>query len=230
MTTVLVVAAHPDDAEISMGMRIHDYARQGAQVRVHCLTTGTRPGPTADQRRLECLNAGEILGVHEYTFSDIPDTRFTEARTLINSELFTLLERVRPDIVYTHYPDDQHLDHQVTAQEVTAVALRTANDLTYFRSPYSLGFEPTEIFAATFELLEVKDAALRSFASQSQLDMEVFNTLNQVAFRQHVHHRIVERFPGGHACAELFRIARRIEFSRFKSHRRPNHGEPPECG
>lgn len=213
MTTVLVVAAHPDDAEISMGMRIHDYARQGAQVWVHCLTTGTRSGPTADQRRLECLKAGEILGVHEYTFSDVPDTRFTEARTLINSELFTLLERVQPDIVYTHYPDDQHLDHQVTAREVTAVAMRTANDLIYFRSPYSLGFEPTEVFAATSELLEVKAAALRSFASQSQLDMKVFNTLNQVAFRQHVHHRVAERFPDSHSCAELFRVFRLIRFS-----------------
>lgn len=213
MTSVLVVAAHPDDAEISMGMRIHDYACQGAQVRVHCLTTGTRVGRMADQRRQECLKAGEILGVHDYTFSDVPDTRFTENRTLINSELFALLERVCPDIVYTHYPDDQHLDHQVTAREVTAVALRTVNDLTYFRSPYSLGFEPTGVFVATPELLGVKAAALRCFTSQAQLDMEAFGLLNQVAYRQHVHHRVVERFPDSHVCAELFRVARQIRFS-----------------
>jgi len=63
MTTVLIVVAHPDDAEIAMGMRMRWYALNGAWVRVHCLTTGA-PGPDgAALRRGECLNAGELLGV-----------------------------------------------------------------------------------------------------------------------------------------------------------------------
>ncbi|MGH8938774.1 MAG: PIG-L family deacetylase, partial [Actinomycetes bacterium] len=78
MTTVLVVVAHPDDAEIAMGMRMHWYALNGARVRVHCLTTGA-PGPDGTAvRRDECLNAGALLGVDNYTFSAIPDTRFVE--------------------------------------------------------------------------------------------------------------------------------------------------------
>ncbi|MGH3905884.1 MAG: PIG-L family deacetylase [Pseudonocardiaceae bacterium] len=63
MTTVLIVVAHPDDAEIAMGMRMHWYAVNGARVRVHCLTTGA-PGPDGTAvRREECLNAGALLGV-----------------------------------------------------------------------------------------------------------------------------------------------------------------------
>jgi LmbE family N-acetylglucosaminyl deacetylase len=209
MMTVLVVGAHPDDPEIAMGMRMRWYALNGARVRVHCLTTGA-PGM---ERREECLAAGAILGVNEYTFSDVPDTRFVEHRGQINAELFSVFREARPDVVYTHFPDDQHLDHSITAQEVTTVALREANDLCYFRSPYSTGFEPTKIFVGTSELLDTKQAALKCFASQRQLDMDIFRKLAEVAYRQHVHHRVVERFPPGLEYAELFRSAREIEFA-----------------
>ncbi|WP_149180699.1 PIG-L family deacetylase [Streptomyces sp. TRM49041] len=213
MTTVLIVVAHPDDAEIAMGMRIYEYARQGARVWVHCLTTGA-PGPDGTaERRDECLAAGAILGVKHYSFSNIPDTRFVENRGEINSDLFKLFDETRPDVVYTHFPDDQHLDHRVTAQEVTTVALRAANNLIYFRSPYSIGFEPTKIFVGTRELLNIKARALRCFASQQQLDMDVFRKLAEVVYRQHVHHRVVDRFPPGMDSAELFRTARDIEFA-----------------
>ncbi|MYS36791.1 LmbE family N-acetylglucosaminyl deacetylase [Streptomyces sp. KhCrAH-43] len=213
MTTVLIVVAHPDDAEIAMGMRIHEYARQGARVWVHCLTTGA-PGPDGTpERKDECLAAGAILGVENYSFSNIPDTRFIENRGEINSDLVKLLDETRPDVVYTHFPDDQHLDHRVTAQEVKTVALRAANNLIYFRSPYSIGFEPTKIFVGTRELLDLKARALRCFASQQQLDMDIFRKLAEVVYRQHIHHRVVERFPSEANSAELFHTARDIEFA-----------------
>ncbi|MFJ8273819.1 PIG-L deacetylase family protein [Streptomyces sp. NPDC094154] len=213
MTFVLVVVAHPDDAEISMGMRIRAYADDGARVRVHCLTPGA-PGPNGASERIEeCRAASTILGIDQYTFSAIPDNQFVERRVEINTSLFRVFAEQRPDIVYTHFPDDQHLDHRITAQEVTTVALREANDLCYFRSPYSIGFEPSTVFVGTQDLLETKAAALKCFTSQAQLDMDTFVKLATVAHRQHVHHRVVERFPPGLECAELFRTAREIQFA-----------------
>ncbi|MFG2386704.1 PIG-L deacetylase family protein [Streptomyces avermitilis] len=214
MKTVLVVVAHPDDAEISMGMRIRWYALNGARIRVHCLTTGSRgPDEPGSVRQEECLDAGRLLGVDKYTFSSIPDTRFVEHRGRINADLFTVFHETRPDIVYTHYPRDQHLDHSTTADEVTTVALREARDLCYFRSPYSTGFEPTLFFMGTPGLLDAKTRALKCFASQRQLDMDVFRKIAEVAHRQHIHHRVVERFPQEATSAELFHVARRIEFA-----------------
>lgn len=212
MTTVLVVVAHPDDAEISMGMRIRWHALRGDQVRVHCLTTG-HPGADGEPvRRDECLRAGVLLGA-EYSFSSILDTRFVDHRGAINSDLFDLITRTRPDVVYTHYPRDQHLDHRITADEVTVVAMREAQDLLYFRSPYSHTFEPTLVFMGNRELLDTKMEALACFGSQSQLDMDIYRQLADVSYRQHVHHRVVERFPSETRCAELFVVARRIEFA-----------------
>ncbi|MFG2339871.1 hypothetical protein [Streptomyces yangpuensis] len=57
---------------------------------------------------------------------------------------------------------------------------------------------------------EAKQAALACFASQQQLDMEVFSGLTALAYRQHVHHRVVERFPEDAHGAEMFRTARQI--------------------
>ncbi|MGW4955439.1 PIG-L deacetylase family protein [Streptomyces parvulus] len=210
MTSVLVVVAHPDDAEIAMGMRIHGYALNGATVRVHCLTTGTPAPDGTPVRRQECLKAGELLGVDQYTFSSIPDTRFVEHRSRINADLVDVVREARPDVVYTHYPADQHHDHKVTAREVTNVAQREAQDLRYFRSPYSTGFEPNEFFFGTAELLEAKVRALKCFASQTQLDMDVFRQLTEVAYRQHLHHNVISRLPAEATCAEMFSIARQI--------------------
>ena len=96
---------------------------------------------------------------------------------------------------------------------MTSVAQREAAGLRYFRSPYSVDFEPTMFFMGTDELLHVKFRALKCFVSQHQLDMEVFRALSEVAFRQHVHHRVVERFPANASCAEMFRIAEQVEFA-----------------
>ncbi|MFF3265069.1 PIG-L family deacetylase [Streptomyces sp. NPDC002932] len=212
MKSVLIIVAHPDDAEISMGMRIHWYVQNGARVRVHCLTTGKPEEGGSQSRRNECLNAGAVLMVDQYTFSEIPDTRFVEHRGMINSELFRVIREACPDIVYTHYPDDQHIDHSITGQEVTAVAMREVMELCYFRSPYSTGFDPNMFFIGTEKLMNVKVRALESFTSQQQLDMKVFCQLGAVAYRQHVHHRVVERFGDDSAYCEMFRIQRSIEF------------------
>lgn len=210
---VLVVAAHPDDAEIAMAMRIRWHVLRGDRVRVHCLTTGT-PGPDGRSTRPEeCRQAGDLLGVQNYTFSSVPDCRFADHRGVINGELFALFDWAQPTVVYTHYPHDQHLDHQVTAAETTVVANREARDLYYFRSPLSVDFEPTLVFLSTDELLNLKTRALACFTSQAQLDMAVFEQLNRVAFRQYVHHRVVGGFPARTSCAELFRVGRRIEFA-----------------
>ena len=77
-------------------------------------------------RRAECLAAAKILQESADTRSPpSPTTRFTDHHGAINAALFGETFAVeRPDIVYTHFPNDQHLDHAVTGDEVTTVAMR----------------------------------------------------------------------------------------------------------
>ncbi|MFG3182132.1 hypothetical protein [Streptomyces nigra] len=140
----------------------------------------------------------------------VPDTRFTDHRGAVNAALFAAFAPARPDIDYTHFPDDQHLDHAGTGEEATTVAVREAANLFYFRSPYSRHFEPNLYFVGTPDLLATKTAALACFTSQKQLKMKAFVGLTELAYRQRVHHRVVERFPDGAHGAEMFRTARQI--------------------
>ncbi|MFJ9763280.1 hypothetical protein ACIRUY_05635 [Streptomyces erythrochromogenes] len=94
------------------------------------------------------------------------------------------------------------------AREATTVAMREAADLIHFRSPYSRNFEPNLYFVGTPGLLEAKQEPC--FASLHQLDIKVFSGLTELAYRQHVHHRVVERFPAHAHGAEMFRTARQV--------------------
>ncbi|MEV3927727.1 PIG-L family deacetylase [Actinomadura coerulea] len=114
-----------------MGIRIHWYARNGARVHVHCPTIGD----SISIRQKECLAAADLLGIEKYTFSSVPDTHSPECRGDIQSALTDVLRGTRPDIVYTQYPADQHLDHTTTGAQVTAAALRETLNMRYFRSP-----------------------------------------------------------------------------------------------
>ncbi len=210
---VLVVVAHPDDAELSMGMRLRWYADKGVFVHVHSLSSGASDPEIAALRMAEAEAAGAILGVSRYSFSGIADARFTTCRAEINRTLFEVFADGRPDIVYTHFPRDQHLDHMVAAEETTAVALREAASLCYFRSLYSEAFEPDLFFMAGPHLFEAKMAALRCFASQAQIDMEVIRELSGLAHRQFLHHRVVERLDLELGFSEVFRTRRKIELA-----------------
>ncbi|KAF2775286.1 hypothetical protein STPH1_7473 [Streptomyces sp. OM5714] len=52
--------------------------------------------------------------------------------------------------------------------------------------------------------------ALKCFASQTQLDMDVFRQLTELAYRQHLHHNVVASLPAEANCAEMFSIARQV--------------------
>ncbi|MFD4574223.1 PIG-L deacetylase family protein [Streptomyces sp. NPDC058417] len=208
--SVLVVVAHPYDTELAMGMRIRDHVLARDRIRVHCLSAGRTDKDDGAARRDERLAAAKILGIDGYTFSAVPDTRFTDHCGAINAGLLDAFASERPDVVYTHYPDDQHLDHAITGEEATTVAMREAADLIHFRSSNSRNFEPNLYFVGHPGLLEAKQAALACFASQQQLDMKVLSGLTELAYRQHVHHRVVERFPDQAHGAEMFCTARQI--------------------
>lgn len=217
---VLVVVAHPDDAEIGMGMKIRSLTLKGCRIRIHCLSGGFEARLSADEairlraeRQSEAIRAGEILGVEAYTFGDFRESTFTECRGAINHELFNIMEGFRPDIVYTHYKDDQHIDHVVTSEVVTTVALRKARDILYFRSPYSIGFEPSLHFFGSPSLFDTKRAALSCFASQTQVDMARLSGGLAKLHYHHIHHRVLERLSPSvdELHSEQFTVGRIIE-------------------
>jgi bacillithiol biosynthesis deacetylase BshB1 len=108
---LLVIGAHPDDAEVHAGGLLALAARQGLKASILDLTTGdlgTRGTP--ETRRIEATEAARILGV-ERIILDLPDARFGEGNGE-RDRIIKVLRDLRPSIVILPHPEDHHPDHR----------------------------------------------------------------------------------------------------------------------
>jgi bacillithiol biosynthesis deacetylase BshB1 len=113
---VLVVAPHPDDAEISVGGTLVCCRREGLRVGVVDLTNGEpTPFGSPEIRARETARATEILGLHWRENLGLPNRQLEhtlEARRAL-AEVF---RKTRPRIIFAPYWDDAHPDHVVASQ------------------------------------------------------------------------------------------------------------------
>ncbi len=107
----LVVAAHPDDAEISLGGTILKLVAAGKRVGVLDLTRGemgTR-GTAADRER-ETDAATRLLGLAWRGNLELPDARVT-AGTEEREALARVFRQHTPALVFAQHVEDLHPDH-----------------------------------------------------------------------------------------------------------------------
>ncbi len=119
---VLIIGAHPDDADFSAGGTAALYARQGHRVKLVSLTNGDAGhhamggAPLAWRRRAEAAASGRVLGV-EYITLDIHDGALLP--TLENrNQIIALIRTFQPDLIMIHRPNDYHPDHRYASQLV----------------------------------------------------------------------------------------------------------------
>lgn len=115
---ILVVAAHPDDAEISVGGTLLLAADAGRATGVIDVTRGemgTRG--TAADRDDETRAASELLGLTERRNLELADGR-VEVSVTARETLARHLRELAPDVVLTHHVEDLHPDHAATGQLV----------------------------------------------------------------------------------------------------------------
>lgn len=107
----LVVAAHPDDAEISLGGTMLRMIAQGKKVGICDLThgeMGTR-GTAADRDR-ETQAASEVLGIAVRENLGLPDGRVVVSPET-REALAAVIRRHAPDVVFGMHTEDLHPDH-----------------------------------------------------------------------------------------------------------------------
>jgi LmbE family N-acetylglucosaminyl deacetylase len=120
-------------------------------------------GPQHSHSRVsEQQDAADIMGaeLHWGGFDDaaIPDSRSTV------DVIQDVMAVVRPDVIYSHTPNDSHQDHRATALATLAAARRSSRVLQY-EAPSSLGFTPA-LYIDIRGSLEGKLTALRAHVSQ----------------------------------------------------------------
>jgi LmbE family N-acetylglucosaminyl deacetylase len=200
---VVCVGAHPDDPESGCGGTLAMYAAAGHRVTVVYLTRGERgiPGKSESEaaaiRTAEAESACKLLGAKAVFAGQIDGaTELTRARV---DEMAKLLDAEAPDVVFTHWPIDTHLDHEIASLlTIRAYVARARGFPVYFFEvdvgSQTMGFAPAQYVDIT-GVRETKKTAL--FAHKSQRGEDIYRR----------HHEVMENFRGREArvaAAEAF--------------------------
>lgn len=178
---VLVMAAHPDDAELACSGTILSLIHQGKKVGIVDFTRGelgTRGTP--EIRLAESAEATKIMGLHARENLEIRDGFFQNDEES-QLKLIKVIRKYQPDVVLANALEDRHPDHGKGAKLAidacflsglrqiktelngeAQTAWRPRNVYHYIQDRY---LEPDFVFDIT-PFWDQKEAAIRAFKSQ----------------------------------------------------------------
>jgi LmbE family N-acetylglucosaminyl deacetylase len=123
---LLIIGAHPDDADYHAGGLAALYRAAGHVVQMVSLTNGDaghhqmRGPKLAERRRAEATAAAAVIGA---TYEVLSNHDGELQPSLENRrQVIRLIRSFRPDLVLTHRPNDYHPDHRYTGQLVCDAA------------------------------------------------------------------------------------------------------------
>lgn len=145
---ILVVQAHPDDAEFLCGGTIARLVEEGRDVHYLFVTKGDKgsddpdmtPQRLASIREQEQRGAAEILGVQTVTFLEGYSDSEVEVNMDLRRELTLMIRKAQPDSIFTFDPwrrNEVHPDHR-------AVGICTLDAIACARSRMSLPEQLTD--------------------------------------------------------------------------------------
>ena len=116
----LVIAPHPDDAELGMGGGILKMLSEGLSVGVLDLTSGEpTPHGSEEIRAAETRQATEILGLSWRSNLGLPN-RSLESTLEARKKLASVIRQLRPRWLFAPYWIDAHPDHVAATELVEA--------------------------------------------------------------------------------------------------------------
>ncbi len=188
--SILVVAAHPDDEILGCGATMTRLAREGHEVRIAIIAEGMSSRyahrEEADQQQLRHLHtraqqAADMVGAKELVLCKLPDNRLDTVPLLdVVRTVEELVERFRPETIYTHHPGDLNVDHGVVHRAVLTatrpVSGQCVREVYAFEVPSSTEWafqhiEPSfrpNVFVDVADSLETKIAALGCYDTETR--------------------------------------------------------------
>ena len=179
MLDALVVAPHPDDAELGMGGTIIRLMQQGWKLGVLDLTSG-EPTPlgSLDCRKSETARANAAMGDPWRKNLALPN-RSLEPSLLHRRALAAVFRQVRPRLLFAPYWEDAHPDHtaatklvedarfwsKLTKSDIGGEPFHPARILYYF-SVHLRIIERPSVVVDISDQLHAKVEALRCYRSQ----------------------------------------------------------------
>ena len=188
---VMVVTAHPDDAEFGAGGTVARMARQGCEITYVILTNGDKgssdrsmpPERLVRIREEEQRNAARVLGVERVEFLGYADGELEDTRDL-RRHVTREIRRWRPDLIIAQNPNRSynlgisHRDHRVSGGVVLDCVYPLARDHMSFPEllpefePHKVGeiyvmqWENPHLVVDITETMDLKLKALACHVSQ----------------------------------------------------------------
>lgn len=193
---VLVITAHPDDAEVHAGGTLARWVEEGRQVHSAIVTGGDKghndpsmtPGRVVALRQAEQRAAAALLGVRRVTYLGYGDGELAWAGPRLAEDVTRLIRQERPDVVLTHDPYagppryatyQLHPDHRALGFAVIEAVYFRAPGHLYYPEQIAAGLGPhragelflmmgdhVDHFVDITTTFERKVAAVRAHASQ----------------------------------------------------------------
>lgn len=179
MKTALIIAPHPDDAELAMGGTIAKMAAVGWNVIVADLTDGEpTPFGSRKNRAKETHEATSILGINKRICLHMPN-RFLQPTLVNRRELAEIIRLTKPDILFGPVMPDWHPDHKAALELVEGARFeakfhRTSipgqphwtPKLYLYYSPHRLDYPKPSFIVDICDCWNKKIAAIKAYDSQ----------------------------------------------------------------
>ena len=204
MVTVLAIGAHPDDIELGCSGTLIKHKKNGDEIYLLVLTKGEASGDP-HIRESECRKAAEMIGAKEIFFGGLEDTKIDDGiKTIMTIE--KIINKVTPDIIYTHTTKDTHQDHRNTGY-ATLSAGRRCKKILMYESPTTFREFTPQIFISIKEHFEQKKKLIRLFSSQSKKEWWAIGQRAVMAIEGLAFYR---GFQAGVEVAEAFEVGRLV--------------------
>ncbi len=140
---ILVICAHPDDAELGAAGSLFLASQKGARTGILNLTRGELgSNGTPEIRRKEAKKAAELIGLQFLEILDLGDGTFEISKQNLDV-LIGYLRRLRPQILITNALEDRHPDHSRAARLVKQAAFYSGLRRWKIGNSSSEAFRPT---------------------------------------------------------------------------------------
>lgn len=152
---ILVISAHPDDAEFGVGGTVARWTGEGKQI-VYVLCTSGEKG-TSDQsmspeqlagiREKEQESAAKVLGVRDVVYLRYPDQELEDTPEF-RKEIVRVIRAYRPETIVTLDPYRRyiwHRDHRIAGQVTLDAIYPYARDHLAYPDLLEEGFEPHKV-------------------------------------------------------------------------------------
>jgi LmbE family N-acetylglucosaminyl deacetylase len=221
MSTVLVIAAHPDDEALGCGGTIARHVREGDKVSAVFMTDGVGARGSSDgakERGKAADMAASILGFHSVTYYGFADNQLDGVPLLeVTKAIEKAVDEVSPQIIYTHHSGDLNIDHVITQKAVlTACRPMPGNQI---EAIYGFEVLSSTEWAGPEESVAFRPAHFVNIASDFETKMNALESYDE-EMRDFPHSRSYEAVKAlatyrgaqvGVAKAEAFSVIRTLK-------------------